>query len=1030
MQLWAFLQESQNKWRKSEDAITEKEKELELLASKLASLTLMFDKESKKVNFLEQQLKELKEQETIKCTQISSFQQDIVKLRFENSNLKQQAHLKQLAFDKSMDLMRAELKQHLAALENLSQEKEALKRDMMNQEKVFENLQHDYRHLESEMSGLDEQLKCTLTAESTCRDSFEEQMMIREIEEDFFMTYINEQMNVLRLEVTRYTNMIGKPARSEIANDMEEMTWRLDVETSIIGVVMDGWYNECTELLQKLMFVVAYKEEEILYRDGQVVGLKQAVQDLENDYATLMSIVLTLIGDQNDDESMEPAASSTHEYGKRKLMELNDVLNAKATLSRTEEKCDSELDVEEELAAQQLQRDLNREIVSKFFIQDRALECHKSGEMPANFEGKALLHEELASEQFRHNLELEIVCEVIFQKYNEVLDMVLSTKLSNHGSMQAIGKDSCSSFEELEVHLESFIELEACRRELEACRLERIRTGCSTSIAKCEFKLDKLMKDLADQVNEMKAKISILQDAVKQQEWKHMLEEDILIFVLCNALIEMDKSLKLEEASQLVHYRLDMFSDHLGSPSDRMSDAVSPHDSLPMLETDDHGSQKVDYRLGSQDKDKLVLLLRKTVEDLRKEKTVNEQKLEKTTEELYSLKRQLWKEREIWVSQLSMKRQAEEVHSLSRHSCKAVDLEAQLSNKLEEVRFDASVSGLKDEWPIEKESLLSVISQKEEKIEGLGAEIVRLRERERNSKATEASHLARIAELKTQVDNLSADNLIKEFQFVKGKQEWKIEKESMKNELNELAEKERLHKTSEECMSARITELETQTCQLSARISELETQIVSSEQAKVEHESLTLQLKKEIEEEREHLTRLESEKKEREHLTRLELKKEIEEEREHLTRLESEKKDLIVKVGTLSQEAVQNAKIIEKLEAGKDILTRELLDKELFTAQLIEEKNILLALADKEKSDEEKTRKSLELLSHTLRLEVSCLNDKVGDLEGRLMAIPRQLQCELVDSFSESALYFEQTLMQKMQVNSIRYGETGWISSF
>ncbi|KAI5055901.1 hypothetical protein GOP47_0029713 [Adiantum capillus-veneris] len=1037
--LWDFLQESQKKWRESETDVAEKEKEIERLASNVATMALILDRESKRAAMLEKQLNDLKEQDAIKSGQISSFQQDIVKLKLDSSSLKRQARLKRLQFDESMEHTRVELQQQRVLSESLLQEKRVFEKTIEERNRAFSNLERDYRALESQMCVLDDELKSLLKVEITLRETIEGQNVLHEGEQEFLTTYIHEQLRASHADVKKdmeFTSSscshqasgdqkvlpwtTGEPSTTEMKNYMIEQTWKADLQGLIVEIVMDSWYKEMIEVLHKLTYELAWKDEEIFFRDGQLGSLKHAVEELENDYATLMSICLTLIRDQTDNDSRgESTVSPVHELGRRKLMELSEFLSSRDAFGGQEEKFPLDTGVEEELAAQQPQQDLKLEIVSEVFNQEKGLETFNTS---ADVERESFLQLNLASAQLQHEIELEIVSEVFSQKYKEALDMVVDAKLC--GSVETNDRKGCKSFEELGAHFESFMELQACRRELEACRLEKI--GCSTSIAKCEFKLDKLMKNLADQVNEMNAKISFMQDAIKQQEWKHMFEEDILALVLWDALVEMHKNVM----SQRVHEEHGLSSECPISPLNRISATTSSRDALALLDTEGqrlYSSHQMEGRQGMQDKDKLILLLKKAIEELRKEKADSEQKLDDITEELYSLKRQFWKEKEIWVSKLSQPQRKEveaQVDALSRHSSSALDLEEEFK-KIEEARFDALVSGLKKEWLTEKENLLALISQKDEKIESLGPEIVRLKEKERESKATEAGLLAHMADLKIQAGNLSSEKLNEEFRFAKCKQDWQNEKESMRREINDLLEGNRVCAATEACMSSRIVELESQVDSLSARVAELNTERMSSQQAMLDHEAENLKLKKEVEEERECLMRLTSEKVDHE-AENLKLKKEVEEERECLKRLASEKEDLMDKVVALSEREKHSAVMMEELETERARLTKEVLDRESSTSCFTEEKEVAFALAVKERLEEEQKRKMLEVQVQDLRLEVKSfqgLSDKVAELESKLNEIPRHLESKMelqVDLSIKASHTFERKVMQMMQQNSIR----------
>lgn len=1011
-QLWDFMQESQKKWRESEASVHEKERELERLASSMAHMASILDNENKRAALLNKQLNDLKEQETIKTGQISSLQQEINKLKNDNSRLKRQARLKVLQFDESMERTQAELQQQRLELERLAQEREGLEKALEDKNKAFSDLENDYRASEYKVCSMDEKVKSLLMVESTLQEIIEGQKLMQEGERDMLMTYMEQQMITIHSELGQFLDGsqshpkqairqwqlsswdAGDTSEAKSADDMKELTWKADVEGVLVQVVMEGWYKEVTEVLHKLTFELAWKDEGIFYRDTELRSLKQAVEELENDYATLMSICLTLIRDQNDNDTKEePTGLSVHELGRRKLLELSEFLNSREAFGGQEEKSTLELEFEEELAAQQLQHELKLEIVSEVFKQDVPSEFLNSREVSGGQEGKSSpeleLEEELAGLELQHELVLEIVSEVFVQKYQEALYMVLDlkfTSLCDYGTVETVEKKVCNNFEELEAQLESFL-------ELEACRLERIRSGCSTSIAKCEFKLENLMKSLADQVNEMKTKISFVQEAIKQQEWKHMVEEDILVLVLWDALAEMYRKLNSEEFPQQirnVQLRLSNSSNDLVNSLDGMDTSVSPKMGGGYHPKSENESQRLkcskimETRLGIQDKDKLILSLKRDIEGLRKEKAIIEQNLDERTEELYSLKRQFWKEKEIWVSKLSQPQRKEvevQVEALSRHSSASLDLQEEF-RKLEMVRFDSLISELRKEWLLEKEGLLHNISQKEVQGEKMAAKLARLKEKEKSSNRTEAGLLARIADLKIQADNLSSERLNQDFHFAKCRQEWQTEKESMRGELDKLLEKERGHVVSEGC--------------LLARIAELETEMESSRLARLHQDSSFLKLKQEWQTERERL----------------------------LERV-SEREDTMSKLAALSEKEKSNAKLIEQLETERDRLITGWRYKEPSATSLMEEKEIVLALAIKEKEEEEKKRKFLEIQLQGLRLEVKNLqglNDKVAHLKGKLESVPRQLEVKFAEQIGHSikaSQEFEQRVIHMMQEKSV-----------
>ncbi|MCO5557941.1 hypothetical protein L7F22_011514 [Adiantum nelumboides] len=151
--LWDFLQESQRKWRESETDVAAKEKELERLASSMASMALIIDHESKRAAMLEKQLKDVKEQDAIKSGQISSFQQDIDKLKLDNSSQKRQARLKRLQFDDTMEHIQTDLQQQSVSLESLLQEKRALEKTLEEGNRAFSKLQLEPDDVTEEVSS-------------------------------------------------------------------------------------------------------------------------------------------------------------------------------------------------------------------------------------------------------------------------------------------------------------------------------------------------------------------------------------------------------------------------------------------------------------------------------------------------------------------------------------------------------------------------------------------------------------------------------------------------------------------------------------------------------------------------------------------------------------------------------------------------------------------------------------------------------------------------------------------------------------
>ncbi|MCO5604286.1 hypothetical protein L7F22_058451 [Adiantum nelumboides] len=138
--------------------------------------------------------------------------------------------------------------------------------------------------------------------------------------------------------------------------------------------------EEIAEVFHKLTYELAWKEEEL-------GSLKQAVEELENDYATLMPICLTLIRDQTDNDGRgESTVSSAHELGRRKLMELSKFLSSRDAFGGQEEKSPIDTDFEAELVTHQLQQDLKLEIVSEAHKQEKALEGFNSREVSTEFE--------------------------------------------------------------------------------------------------------------------------------------------------------------------------------------------------------------------------------------------------------------------------------------------------------------------------------------------------------------------------------------------------------------------------------------------------------------------------------------------------------------------------------------------------------------------------------------------------------------------------------------------------------------------
>ncbi|MCO5561780.1 hypothetical protein L7F22_015404 [Adiantum nelumboides] len=258
--------------------------------------------------------------------------------------------------------------------------------------------------------------------------------ILLEGEQEFLRTSIHEQLSASQPEVKKLTSSSDsqhasgehkvlpwasrEPSKAEM-DSLIEQAWKTDLEALIVEIVMDGWYKEMVEVFHKLIYELAWKEEEL-------GSLKQAVEELENDYATLMSICLTLIRDQTDNDGRgESTVSSAHELGRQKLMELSEFLSSRDAFGGQEEKTPIDTDFEAELVTHQLQQDLKLEIVSEAYKQEIASEGFSSREVSTKFERESFLQLNLASAQPQHKIELEIVSEVFCQKYKEVLDMIL-----------------------------------------------------------------------------------------------------------------------------------------------------------------------------------------------------------------------------------------------------------------------------------------------------------------------------------------------------------------------------------------------------------------------------------------------------------------------------------------------------------------------------------------------------------------------------------------------------------------------------
>ncbi|KAH7415061.1 hypothetical protein KP509_14G025800 [Ceratopteris richardii] len=978
-ELWDFIHQSQSKCRESEVTISNKEKDPECFDSSLASSSLMLDNESKRMVTLEKQLNELEEHDADKSEQISSFQQHILKLKRENTILTEQAGLKELQLKEITELLQIELQQLFATLERLSQEKIALEKST-EKGTVFQDLLQNYGDLESQVHELSDNIENLMKVEITFGEIFGEQKMLYEVEQDFLVIYVNEQMKEAFLEVITYMDSMEQLSMVKVNNDMSELWWRTDIEASIVEVVMEGWYKELAELVHKLMFELVCKDEEMFYRDGQLDTHKQAVEELENDYATLMSICLALIRDQNDDESkLELVESSVHESGKLNLMGLTEFLSGRDAFGGQEETCALGIDTEEESVIQQLQQGLNRDVISENFMQERMLGCTKYKEIPEELERQSYLHEELASLQLCHSLELEIVSEVVTQNCREGLESICIRDSPDNGSLNAIEKKLYYSFKELEGYLDSAMELETHGQELEVCRMESIRTGCLGSICEGGFCMIQLSKNMDELVNKMKEKLSSVQDTFQQQEWKHMLEDEIMMLVFCDALSGMGRATNVKQTSEQVESKNTLPMEHADGMGPPWEDAVTMFGTERQML---YSFQQSDEQKATCAKAKLVLLLRKTIEDLSKEDGVCIKTFDCIIEELYTLKWQLWKEEEIRLSKLSQPQRKEvkdELDGLSQWSSKSVNIEGHF-NKVDEAKFDALAYALRKEWSTEKENLLVTLSQNVEQIVILRAEISDLQEKEKNCKETEAELLTCITGLSVQINNFFNDNPSKELQFAKNEEG----KEASKREIDHFLEKGHLHAASEPCTLAQIHELETKIHQLLGHITEIETENVKYRQEIFKHEA-----------------------------TVSEFKREIEEKKEQFMRLASEKEEIMVKVDA-------NVNTIRDLDNERIQLAKELLNKELLTIYLTEEREIALASAVKERQREEEKRKMVELQVQKWRLQATCLHDKVSELEGKLKLVTRELDCEVAEQVLKAYSCFEQKVVWKMEEDLIR----------
>lgn len=945
-QVWEFLHKSQQNWRASEVHVQEKEKELTKLASSMAHMATILDNESKRAEALDKQLSDLREQDSVKTAEISKLCQEIEKLKVDNARLKRQARLKELKYNENIERLQAEKEKQSTELERVLAEKKDVCRTLEEKNVTILDLQENLaassqanRDLEAKLRTTTDEMNRLLAVEQNSivlAEQLEEKKLMQEAEGEILTILLEQQIIELRTELAQWMetstsfhrelentrrradNLREDNRENEalVARDiLEEFGWKFDLEAVILTVILEGWHKEVTEVVHGLKLELAVKDDEILCCDKEVNNMKQAMEELGKENATLMSICLNLMRDRSD---------TTRNETKAQLGELDCGRDGSIELSG--------------------------------LLKTREL----TGGQEVNSTTGLQLLEQLAGHQLQHDISLEIISEVFKQKYHEVINTAMASNFTIHGGIsdavasvcetvrEAEGSgeqvnSSTKSLEMLEAQLDSFL-------ELEACRLERIKSGCSTSISKCEFKLDNLMESLAVQVNEMKAKISFVQEAIKQQEWKHNVENEILVLVMLEAIGEMHRKLAAAEITQQVR-------------SIEVKPLISPlpseySKSLPVdlattkfmagavsscLDAEDEHKRQGSPKspLGIQDKDKLTYSLRREIEELRKEKAEAAQKLDDMTEQLYSLKRHFWKEKEIWISKLSQPSR-KDTETLSRNS--SMDLEEEF-RRLEAAQLELSISKLREEWQIEREGLLEAILQKEMDLKRMATELGGL---EKSSGTKEAHLLACIAELEVEKGELQA------------------KKEHMAEELAKLVEQEKGHITIQARLLGRIAELETENESLTLARLHLESSLSKARQEwQIEKEGLVARI--------------------------IEGQQAIEDE--------------MSKLSMLSEKEKFHVQHIAQLETEKENLITRRRHKESPATSLLEEKEIALALAIKEREEEEKRRKILEMQLQGVRLEVKSLqglNEEVACLKSKLESVPRLLELNIAEHISQS----------------------------
>ena len=761
-------------------------------------------------------------------------------------------------------------------------------------------LENQLNSLKEHMRKKSQKVISLLHCESRNDALLEMQSTMQEMEQEVRTTCLKQHIELENIVVDE-----------TIATHLKELGWKADVESFVVGVLLEGWYRQVTELLQTLQVGLTQKDQRILFCEKMLVTLKQTIELLQND-------------------TIDRAGGSWMDYSSRLISREVNEYSRLSGMKKEEENPELEL---KEVMNDELQ------YAPEF---DTLLEALIRSINNIQDTQKLEIEQQFAREKLQHELELDIISVVFAQEFHDALHIVDTTK--NLYSNDDRGEKTISNnFEDLEAQLESFL-------ELEASKLEMIKSGCSTSIARCEFKLETLMENLAHQVNEMRTKISFVQEAVKQQEWKHMVEQDILITIIGDTVSEMNRKLYIKDtfiSTELAEE--DIFGKNLDSP------------------------------LLIRNKDKVICLLKDNIDELRKEKAIIEQKLDGRTEELYSLKRQFWKEREFWVSRLSpplIKEFEAQVEDLPKHSSGLLDLEEEYMN-LERIRYDSLVAELRKEWLAEKEGLLQAMVEKEAEIGRIKTQLI---ENDTNSATVAAANLfARIADLSVQVDTLSNEKMKKDFDFTKREKEWHDEKRSIQGEVDQLLKNEQSYAAREHI--------------LLDKIAELENEVKSLQSTMLDQQSL------------------------------LKFKEEWETEREYLLRKVLEGEDMMSRLALLSKREEASVKQINQLVSERDHLRAEQKQMEIILASFTEEREVANAQVIKERTEEEQKRKLLELELTEVKLELQNLQGlNAESTDHRSHFNSEIISEEQIDVKSLQALHeFRQKVIHTIEAKSDRY---------